>query len=66
MPSVHISQSCNPDSQTYISPPLTYIREGVRAVVGVALATPFLTYMYCHLDECPTGYLDFWLLDMRD
>ena len=40
-------------------------REDVRGVAGVALATPFFTYVYIkdhigsHLDECPTGYLDF-------
>ena len=42
------------------------LEEGVRAVAGVALVTPFLTYMYSHLDECSIGYLDFWLLDMHD
>ena len=39
-------------------------REDVRGVAGIALATPFFTYMYSHLDECSTGYLDFLLFGL--
>ena len=41
------------------------VREDVRGVADVALATPFFTHVIRnqtvgHLDNRPTGYLDFW------
>ena len=35
-------------------------REDVRGVAGIALATPFFTYMHSHLEVWTSAHLDFW------
>ena len=40
-------------------------REDVRGVAGIALATPFFTYMHSHLEVWTSAHLDFWPFGIR-